>query len=150
MIVDTTNGTHILGSNFGRLITTFRDKEGANYVHQTVGKLQYVDDWLLLRVDDEIARYYAEMIRKRFDINLHWKSKWGAHVSVIRGENLPNKDGWGNDEGREVSIKYTHDIYTNNTHWWLNVLCDELADIRTSYGLPTNKRFFHLTIGRIE
>jgi hypothetical protein len=32
----------------------------------------------------------------------------------------------------------------------LNVRCDELADIRSSYGLPTNKRFFHLTIGRLE
>lgn len=149
MIIDTYNGTHVLGSSFGRLITTYRDKEQANYVHEVVGKLRYADDWLLLQVDDEIARYYADVIRKRFDIPLHHRSKWGAHVSVIRGELLPNPNGWGSDEGREIKIKYTHDIYTNNTHWWLNVECDELAEIRERYGLPANKRFFHLTIGRI-
>lgn len=150
MIIDTSNGTHILGSHFGKLVTTYRDREGADYVHSVVGTLRYVDDWLLLEVDDEIARYYAWIMKQRFDINLHWKSKWGAHVSVIRGEQLHmNLDKWGEDEGREIQINYTHDIYTNGEHWWLNVLCDELADVRSHYGLPTNKRFFHLTIGRL-
>jgi hypothetical protein len=150
MIIDTSNGTHILGSKFGRIITAYRDKEDAQYVHQAVGRLRFVDDWLLLQVDDEIARYYAEIVRRRFDIKLHYKSKWGAHVSIIRGEDLPNPEGWGDDEGREILINYTHDIYSNNTHWWLNVECDELAEVRSRFGLPTNKRFFHLTIGRIE
>lgn len=150
MIVDTSDGTLILGSSFGRLVTTYRDREGDDYVHSVVGTLRYVGDWLLLQVDDEIARYYAAQIQKRFDIPLHWRSKWGAHVSVIRGETLPNPERWGWDDGRKVKIDYTHQIYSNADHWWLNVRCDELADIRSSYGLPTNKRFFHLTIGRLE
>lgn len=150
MIIDTSNGSHVLGSSFDRLVTTYRDREGANYCHTTVGSLHYADDWLLLQVDDEIARYYATMLKRRFDIDLHWRSKWGAHVSVIRGEQISaNVDLWGHDEGLTIPINYTHDIYTNTDHWWLNVLCDRLADIRSFYGLPTNKRFFHLTIGRL-
>lgn len=141
-------GTHILGSNFGRLITTYRDRENAAYVHEAVGTLRYADDWLLLQVDDEIARYYASILKTRFGITVQHRSKWGAHVSIIRGEELPNPDGWGADHGREIAIRYTHDIYTNGAHWWLNVESDDLADIRAGYGLPPEKRHFHLTIGR--
>jgi len=148
MIIDTTAGTCILGSNFDRLITTYRVREYEDYPHCTVGKLWYHDDWLLLQVDDEIARYYSSIIKQRFDIDLHWRSKWGAHVSVIRGEAIPKPEKWGEDEGREIQIYYTHQIYTNKDHWWLNVISEELADIRAGYGLPPEKKFFHLTIGR--
>ena len=148
MIIDPSNGTCILGSNFGRLITTYRDREGDDYNHSVVGCLRYVDDWLLLQVNNEIVRYYSHTIEKRFGIKLH-RSKFGAHVSIIRGERLPKPDKWGRDEGRKVKIHYTHQIHTNGEHWWLNVKCDEMAEIRSSYGLPTNKRFFHLTIGRL-
>ncbi|WP_407305669.1 hypothetical protein [Acinetobacter sp.] len=148
MILDTTAGTCILGSNFDKLITMYRDSEHEDYPHCTVGKLWHHADWLLLNVDDEITRYYASIIKQRFSIDLHWKSKWGAHVSVIRGEALPNPEKWGRDEGREIKIYYTHQVYTNADHWWVNVISEELADIRTSYGLPPEKKFFHLTVGR--
>lgn len=149
MIIDPSAGTCILGRDFDRLITTYRVREYEDYPHTVTGVLRYVDDWLMLAVDDEILRYYSSTIKKEFGVELHWRSKFGGHVSVIRGEPLPNPANWGHDEGREVKIWYTHQIYTNGEHWWLNVVCDELADIRSSYGLPTNKKFFHLTIGRL-
>jgi len=149
MIIDTSNGTCILGSNFGRLVTTYRDRGGDDYTHSVVGRLQQVDDWLILKVDDDIARYYASTIKTRFGINLHWRARAGTHVSVIRGEKLPKPELWGKDQGKKIKINYTHQIYTNGEHWWLNVECDELALIRSSYGLPTNKKWFHLTIGRL-
>src|SRR4051812_39505254 len=102
MFINTIHGTHVLGSHSGRLITAYRDRENAAYVHEAVGTLRYVDDWLLLQVDDEIARYYSDMLRVRFGITLHHRSKWGAHVSIIRGETLPNPEGWAADEGREI------------------------------------------------
>jgi hypothetical protein len=148
MIITKGEGTAVLGSSFDRLITTFRAKEFDDYPHRTVGKLWYHDDWLLLQVDDEIARYYSFVIKQRFDIDLQRRSKWGAHVSVIRGEPLPKAEGWGHNDGKEIEIYYTHHVFTNGDHWWLNVVSEELADIRTSYGLPPEKKFFHLTIGR--
>lgn len=149
MIIDAAAGTCIIGSNFGQLVTTYRDREATEYEHSTVGILRWLpDNWLMLQVDNDIARYYASTIKSEFGIDLNWKAKSGAHVSVIRGEHLPIVDHREADEGRSIEIFYTHQIYTNGEHWWLNVVCDELADIRSSYGLPTNKRFFHLTIGR--
>lgn len=148
MIIDVTAGTCILGSNFDRLLTTYRDREDTQYEHKTTGTLNYTGNWLILQVDDEIARYYASILKKELGVDLHWKAKSGAHVSVIRGEMLLKPQLWGHDHGKKIEINYTHQIYTNGEHWWLNVVCDELADIRSQYGLPTNKRFFHLTIGR--
>jgi hypothetical protein len=150
MHIDTSQGTHVLGSSFGRLNTTYRDREGDNYIHSVVGTLQYIDDWLLVRVDDEIARYYAQMVYVRFGIKLQHKTQWGAHVSAIRGEpSLINGPEWGHDDGKEVLVQYTHDVYTNGNHWWLNALCDDLTSVRGFYGHPTTKRWFHLTIGRL-
>lgn len=151
LVLDTTAGTHVLGSRFGRLLTTYRDREGDNFQFETVSKLQYLDgNWIVARVDDEIARYYATQIEKRFGITLQWRARAGTHVSVVRGEApRDNAEHWGKHDGLEVPIKYTHDVYTNGQHWWLNVLCDDFADIRGFYGLGTTKRWFHLTIGRL-
>lgn len=149
MIIDASEGTCILGSRFGRLLTTYRAREHEPYEHSTYGTLRHLDgNWLILRVDDEIPRYYASVLKRELGVDLNWRAKAGAHVSVIRGERLQRAEHWGRDEGRRVKLWYTHQVYTNGEHWWLNVVCDELADIRTSYGLPTNKRFFHLTVGR--
>lgn len=150
LMLDPSAGTHVLGSNFGKLLTTYRDREGDNFCHATAGILRYTGHWLLLQCDDEIARYYAAEVQRRLGIKLHYKSQWGAHVSVIRGEKLlKNETKWGWHEGKEVRIKYTHDIYTNGQHWWLNVECDALAKVRGFYGFGTKKRWFHLTIGRL-
>lgn len=149
LLIDSKHGTHILGSNFGRLITTYRDQEGDNFAHQTIAKLKYIDNWLHAMIDDEICRYYAAMVEKRFGIKLHWKSMWGGHVSVVRGEEiLINQDKWGHDKEREIVINYSHDIYTNGHHWWLNVESEEISAIRKFYGLPGEERHLHLTIGR--
>jgi hypothetical protein len=150
LLLDTTGGTHVLGSRFGQLLTTFRDREGDSFDLETESTLRFADDWLLAQVDDEIARYYAAQIEKRFGIKLNWRSLWGAHVSVIRGEvPLKHAERWGEQEGQIIPIRYTHSIYTSGQHWWLNVECDEFANIRDFYGFQTRKRWFHLTIGRI-
>lgn len=148
--LDPSAGTHVLGSNFGKLETTYRDRLGDNFCHSVAGTLRYTGHWLLLQCDDEIARYYASLVQRRFGIKLHWKSQWGAHVSVIRGEQLlKNQERWGYHEGDTVKIKYTHDVYTNGQHWWLNVECDKLSKVRGFYGFGTRKKWFHLTIGRL-
>lgn len=150
VIVNPLDGSHVLGRKFDRIITTYRGDLGDNFIHQTVGSVKYSHDWLVIDTDDEICRYYAAIVEKNFGVKLHWKSMWGGHVSVIRGEELlANADKWGHDEGREVVINYSHDIYTNGQHWWLNVKSKEISDLRTFYGLPENDRNIHLTIGRI-
>lgn len=150
LLLDPSAGTHVLGSRFGRLETTYRDRMGDDYVHEVAAKLVYDGDWLLAVADQEIQRYYAWHLQKRFGIQLGWKSKSGAHVSVVRGEApLANADRWGHDAGRAVTLRYTHEVYTNGLHWWLNAFSDELAAVREFYGFDPGKRWFHLTIGRL-
>lgn len=150
MILDTSQGTHVLGSSFNRLITTYRDREGDNYIHQTVGVLRYVGDWALVQVDEDIPRYYAAQVENRFGIKLQVKTQWGAHVSAIRGEHpVDNAEKWGHDDGKLIVINYTHEIYTNGRHWWLNVDSPDLSVVRDLYNYHTTKRWFHLTVGRL-
>jgi hypothetical protein len=150
LIIDPLEGSHVLDRKFDKIITTYRANLGDNFIHQTVGTIKYSHDWLVIDTDDEICRYYAAIVEKKFGVKLHWKSMWGGHVSVIRGEELlANQDKWGYNEGREITIQYSHDIYTNGQHWWLNVKSKEISDLRTFYGLPENDRNIHLTMGRI-
>lgn len=150
ILIDPSAGTHVVGSRFGRLITTYRAREGDDYPHSVVGKLHFADDWLLANLKGDVQDYYAWYVKQKFGIKLHVRSLWGAHVSVIRGEQIKkNQHTWGKREGELITMKYTHNIYTNGEHWWLNVECEELANIRGHYGLGTNKKWFHLTIGRL-
>ena len=148
--IDPSDGTHVIGSRFGRLLTTYRDREGDEYPHTVMGKLHFADDWLLVNLKGDVQDYYAWYVKKLFGIKLHVRSLWGAHVSVVRGENIKqNADKWGVQEGQLINIKYTHNIFTNGEHWWLNVEGEELSKLRGFYGLGSNKKWFHLTIGRL-
>lgn len=151
ILIDPSAGTHVIGSRLGRLITTYRAREGDDYPHSVVGKLHFADDWLLVNLKGDVQDYYAWYVKKLFGIKLHVRSLWGAHVSVIRGETITkNKHMWGKMEGMPITINYTHNIYTNGEHWWLNVESEELANLRDGFGMAkTNKKWFHLTIGRL-
>lgn len=148
LIIDTSMGTRVLGSKFGHLQLTYRHDQ---YDHAVSSTLNYYSDWwLLARVDDGLIDYYAAQVNKKFGVKLHTRTLWRAHVSVIRGvEPVANVEKWGLGEGKIAQIKYTHEVYTNGAHWWLNVESDDLVDIRQHYGFSTDKKRFHLTIGRI-
>lgn len=151
LVIDPSSGTHVIGSKNGILETTYREHYGDNFSHSVTAKIVYKNDWILAITDEEIQRYYATILKTRFGIQLDWKSKWNSHVSVIRGdEPLKNKHLWEYHDGQDIAIKYTHDIYTNGSHWWLNVQSKELDAIREFYGLEPKSRSLHLTIGRIS
>jgi hypothetical protein len=158
LYIDSRVGTHVLGSRFGSLDLTYRDRHGDSYVHTAKAKLWYdpsrkgqVSDpwWMIATTDDEIAAYYRWIVQRRFDLALD-KPSWGAHVTVVRGEQpVVNDQLWASDNGLEIDFSYTHEVYTNGVHWWLNVDCDAFEQIRVRYGFPSGKRHFHLSIGRI-
>jgi len=160
LIVDATVGTHILGSKYERLETTYRDRHGDAYVHPATGILAYDPTrqkgkapdpwWLIAYTDDGIAAYYRHIVEKRFGFVLD-RPSWGAHVSIIRGEEpKKNLDRWRYNEGLITPFAYSHDIYTNGAHWWVNVDCLDYANLRDFYGFDPGKRHFHLSIGRVR
>lgn len=125
---------------------------------KSIGKLVYSprthlassERWLVLMCDDEISKYYRWLFYREFP----WKGKltrpvWGTHISVIRGEKVPNYNLWKTDENKLVEFEYEGGVQDNDEYYWLKVTCPYLSNLREKYGLSREPRFgFHLTIGR--
>lgn len=112
--------------------------------------LKSSENWVVLMCDDEISKYYRHMFYKEFP----WKGKltrpvWGTHVSIIRGEKIPNFNLWKLDENKLIEFEYEGGVNDNGEYYWLKTKCDYLGDLREKYGLVREPRFgFHLTVGR--
>lgn len=130
---------------------------------KSIGKLVYSprthlsssDRWLVVMADDEISRYYRHLYSKEYPYLNGGRSikltrpVWGTHISVIRGERLPNPKLWRIDEGKFVEFDYDGGVIDNGEYYWLKVSCPYLGDLREKMGLPREPRFgFHLTVGR--
>lgn len=122
--------------SYGKLIYSPRSHLGSN------------KDWVVLMCDDEISKYYRTLFSKEFP----WKKKlnrpiWGAHVSVIRGESVPNKHLWGLNANQIIEFDYEPGVIDNDKFYWLKARCKTLSDLRIKYGLSKNPQFgFHLTL----
>jgi hypothetical protein len=105
--------------------------------------------------DDEISKYYRHLYTKEYPyLNGNRTGKltrpvWGAHVSVIRGEFVPNIKLWHLDENKLVEFEYEGGVLDNGEYYWLKVRCLYLLNLREKYGLSREPRLgLHLTIGR--
>jgi hypothetical protein len=105
--------------------------------------------WLILICDNEIIRYYNWWLEKQW-IRTEKYSLYGSHVSIVKGEEPPNKELWKKYNKKILKFRYNNEIKTNNYHYWLWTECTEFERIRLELGL--SPRFpdmrFHLTIGR--
>lgn len=129
-------------------------------MHTSTGKLVYDPTianktktradpyWLILECDGEICRYYRHMAQKAIYIDM-LRPAWGAHISIIRGEVPAKPDLWRKYAGKIISFNYGETVRSNHIHFWLDVDCPVLLDIRDELGLPRNPVFgqLHLTIG---
>lgn len=125
---------------------------------KSIGKLTYSprshlgsnNRWLVLMCDDEISKYYRYMFYTEFP----WKGKltrpvWGTHISIIRGEKIPNMNLWGIDSHKIIEFEYEGGVMDNGEYYWLKAKCPYLSSLREKYGLRSEPKFgFHLTIGR--
>jgi hypothetical protein len=125
---------------------------------KSIGKLVYSprthlsssERWLVMMCDDEISSYYRSLFYREYP----WKGKltrpvWGTHISVIRGETIPQTELWGLDANKIVEFEYESGVIDNKEYYWLKVRCPYLSELRVKYGLSLEPRFgFHLTIGR--
>jgi hypothetical protein len=112
--------------------------------------------WMVLDCNtEEIGRYYR---------HLYWmdhckgtklsKPYWGAHITVVRNEEPPNKDLWWNYDGERIEFDYSPYVRTNlsderfRSFWWVDVICPRFEEIRVELGLPKNSDgVYHMTIG---
>lgn len=150
LVVYPNQGTRVLGTRFGRLVSEPRNE---HYPHAGTMRIVYTPDgWCRGHTDFQIQDYYAHQIEKRFGIRLHTRSLHGAHITIIRGHREKQLKNIGHQplKGKIVPFKYSHDVFTNGEHWWLNVQSDSIKIIREHLGLEFQPRRYHLTIGRYE
>lgn len=130
---------------------------------KSIGKLVYSprthlsssEKWLVLMCDDEISKYYRHLYEKEYPyLNGNQSIKltrpvWGAHISCIRGEYIPNIKLWGLEANKIVEFEYEGGVIDNKEYFWLRAKCSALSDLREKYGLSREPRYgFHLTVGR--
>jgi hypothetical protein len=130
---------------------------------KSVGKLIYSPTshlgsnkkWIVVMCDDEISRYYRHLYTKEYPYLNGGRSVkltrpvWGAHISCIRGEFIPNIKLWGLNANKIIEFDYDGGVKDNNEYYWLSIKCPALSELRIKYGLSPEPRFgFHLTIGR--
>ena len=103
--------------------------------------------WAIVRVPRNIVEYYRHWVL--------WQTKekittslWGAHISVVRGEEIPHLEQWNKFPNQRVTIVYGN-LQSNGLYYWLDVSSPELVTIRRKLGLPPEpKHGFHLTVGK--
>lgn len=107
--------------------------------------------WLHVICCNDLGRYYRYWLVKRYgyDVSAVQNPKWGTHITVIRREKVlyENIEQWN---GKLVEFDYDHDdaIGSNGKHFWLQVRCDRLKDIRERVGLPRKPiARLHITFG---
>jgi len=106
--------------------------------------------WALLFCEQGLIDYANYWLTNR-GIYLYKHSLYGGHISVIKGEEPPDKNLWKKSQGRKMTFKYSNKYNHNHKYWWIFVECPELSEIRKELGLNPNPPYFpfHLTIGRV-
>jgi len=126
------------------------------YDHSSTGKIHFhPDDWVLVMCDKEIVDYY-HWLSKRYGKCFHKGSRFGAHITIAKGRfKIPEKIK-NLYQDHIVNFDYTHKIYYNQNHLWLNVQSDELTEIHKRIMETDVKKLdkthysFHMTLGRLQ
>lgn len=137
-----------------------------DFPYKTTGRIQYDPPrgrmksnrpgWCVLNMDREITRYYREVAKKRFHIELIPPS-WDAHVSIFRGEShLVKHPDWKKYDGMDLEVTYspfikqTGDTTDDHSHrfFFIDVQSPFIKEMRDTMKVPSDWSF-HLTIGKL-
>jgi hypothetical protein len=109
-------------------------------------------NWVVLDIDNEIARYYRTHIPKHIRFNI---PKYEPHITVINGkyESLTQMGAWGRHEGEEIEFEYDNEIKFGEPYIWLEVRSKRFEEIRTELGVGDffdKTKWFHITIANTK
>lgn len=107
--------------------------------------------WVILDCDPELGRLLRHFYQQsRFRTVNPQPPLWGTHVSVIRGEEPPDKAKWKARNGLSVPMEYELTVWETRGYLWVPVWCPAANDLRTELGLPPEPTpTIHLTFGNL-
>jgi hypothetical protein len=107
------------------------------------------DGWLIIQCEPDLGRYLRQL-RMMENRASPWLSDplWGTHVSVVRGEALPDPRAWNDREGQLVEFEYLLPPQAVGEYAFFPVICEDALDYRERLGLPREPQWgLHLTFG---
>ena len=112
----------------------------------------FKEHWIIAQCDPEIARYYRWLTKRHACLDWLIKPAWGAHISIARGDAPLKPELWKKHQGQWLEFEYGNEVWTNGRHFWLDVRCEKMYDLREELGLSRKFRFaeLHLTIGNLH
>ena len=130
-------------------------------IYDPHARIKQAPNWLILRTDEEILRYYQHWIKKELALDLGGIRRapikfettvWGSHISVHRGTTIPNQHLWKKHQGENIKFTYSNRVYhINNWFFCVDAYSERLEEIRTELGLSKTPPYgFHVTIGRVN
>lgn len=123
-------------------------------MYKTSGRIYcYESGWLIINANNDIAAYYRKLIHYYSRPIQLMPPKHGAHVTGIAGtyEQPPDFEIFWKFHLQPISFRYSNEVQTDGSYYWLRVECEELEEIRKQIGLmPTIKYPWHLTIGNLK
>lgn len=108
-----------------------------------------IEHWAVITVDADIAAYYRHLFYKKYGVVLD-KPNWDVHCSVLKGYSMMDKDKpWGWRDSEQVQVNYTHEMFWNTTHVWVNCYSQAFFEIRNFYNIVGQDQG-HITIGKFK
>lgn len=118
------------------------------------GHLVYYTTWLIIKVEEDVCRYYRNLIYSYSRVLRLNPSKYGAHITVIAGKyeliDEEHRKFWNKYQDELVNFKYNPNIQNDSEYFWMEVKCPRIEEIREELGLPRKIIHpWHLTVGNI-
>ncbi len=110
------------------------------------------DGWLIIQCEPDVGRYFRHlrMLERPSSPTLS-DPLWGAHVSIVRGEALPDPKAWNDREGCAVEFEYRYPAQEIGEYTFFPVICEDALDYRERLGLPREPQWpLHLTFGNFK
>lgn len=110
-------------------------------------------DLLIVKVSNDVSRYYRWFIEKRYGLELD-PPCFGSHISVLDGrkaivKSVANQQYLKSIDNKPITIKFNPDSLYRVWHFiCLKVEEEELNVIRKTLGFTTTDKL-HITVGRL-
>lgn len=130
-------------------------------MEKSIGTLQYeidpiVGEKIFLTIDKCIVDYARSLVPKYIKLN---KQKYAPHISVLRKEQIKNKEYWMRYQNFQIEFEYNMEIFNDESYYWIRAYSNRLIEIRRELGLapysgitnaPDYFPSFHITIGNTK